>query len=424
MKLSIVNRRVALLVLWIYGFECTLAAHLPSSNLQSTRLGIVPIGALNDSEERAYPLVAKRIQRWLENLDSIRASAESIASNGRAGAFQQEAGENRLVRLSSQIWADSENERTESSDSLKELRRLRSQVFFQSSGPAIQKAYLAEAAFRWVRGDKRGGEDLLKKALLLSPDGHADLSLFDSQRETSPLHAFEAKILESENQLKRGCLLHLDVNRNQARIVANGFDVGSGRQLRLPIGGTFHVHAETNDEESPSILVPCERPGIKRASITLRRKKLSVQSGSLSQLSQSHSVESLCLVEPVGDSFRLFLFTPGVAVDEIPLKNPWLVAEVLDNPTTDSVPIATDAFLDLLSRHHTSRLSYLENPSADRTLIQGKMATGASSDTQWYNSWKFWAITGGIVGATVVTYLATKPSTVKSNQTGLSVTIH
>ncbi len=431
MKSEIRRKKIASLVLGIYFSQITFAAQHPASNLKSTRLGILPMGEMSESAGRAYALAAKRIQRWLENLDAVHAFAEPLASHGNRDPLFREASEKRLSVLSSRLWAASENSEGFADIGL-EFRKLRSKLSLADFGPVIQKSLLAEASFAWAKGDKSRSAELVKKAVLINPKGRADLSGFetfeskdDADGESSveiSHHAFEASISAAESQIRRACVIQVSVAERSASIFANGVALGAGRVFRLPLGGRYHLRAESEGARSENILVECSRPAIKAASLVL--KKETKRERSLAQLSRSHSVESLFLVEPDGDNFRLFLYTPGVSVDEIKLNSPWRVAELLNSPNSDSVPIATDAFLDLLGQHQSSRLSYLETPSPDRVALQQKMSLEAPSDSRWYNNWKFWAITGGVVGAAVITYLATRPTTVKSTQTGIAVTIH
>ncbi len=420
------NATIAPVILLSFVSNGVSGAGLPSVPLERTRLGIVSMGTTNYSAERAYPLVEKRIQRWLENLDAVHASAETIFLKGRREWLRSETNERRVKQLSAELWKKAENLSDPNlssgiSQQVEELETLRRQLSVSGSGPVIQKAFVAEAAFYWASGKEAVATELLRRAISLSPQAKAELPSVTGEIEHSVLNSMEAKILDLESRWARGCLLNVSLTGGPAVVFGNGFEMGSHRQFRLPKGGTYHLRAETAGSQSNTVVVSCERPGIKSATLAMNALSPSHSADSLSQLSRSHAVESLCLVEPQGDRFRLYLYTPGVSVDEIPMQAPWKVADVLENPNTDAVPIATDAFLDLLSRHRNSRLALAE--SSPGPLPQ-RVTAGVTDESRWYNNWKFWAVASGVVGAAVITYLATRSSQVSSTQTGLHVTIH
>ena len=112
--------------------------------------------------------------------------------------------------------------------------------------------------------------------------------------------------------------------------------------------------------------------------------------------------------------FQFFLYTPGVAIDEIPLENSVRVAEVLENPAESSLPIASDAFSRLVQKHQLYRISALEDRGHWQGDGKGTLEAFQRHKPQWYESWQLWAVVGGVLGGIFVAHLAGKKPAIGS----------
>ncbi len=404
-----------------------LAAGIPAGR-EKSRMGILRVGEpATPGAERAYPLVEKRMQRWLENFEGISAAVEPFAGSVKTEEISLETDRARLAALS----ASRPGETGALIEKVGKTPRF---------SPDVQRALTARAAERFRAGERKEAEALLKRAAALHPDAAiVTWNGWDEPGEGSSAGsaaAFDVLVSEAGRSITRSCALVLDVTPASAEVKVNGFDLKNRRTFQLSGEHPYAMEVTAPGHRPVETIAQCGRALKKEVRVALLAEKpgASANQALLTEISRRRGVQTLCLIEPRGDEFKLYLYTPSRAIEEIPLKSPLRVAEVLGNPSESSMPIASDAFMLLWEKHRTSASELDREPDLRLASAASTGFAGAPGETsaevprgsgeKWYNNSTFWWITGGLAGGVVLTYLLTRGgTTVKSQPTGISIKI-
>lgn len=332
------------------------------------RMGITHIGAVPQQDEASYRMLERRFQRWLENLPSVNIGAEAVPST-------------------TPHLADDE-------------------------GETRQSGLLRQAAEEWKLGRRENSQKLVRRALALHPDGAApNFEPWDQDSETFSAVAFEREVDEQRRRTRRICEVELRGPIGDVRV--NGFEVGARRTFQLAAGEHRITAAVDGQPRERSFL--CERQG--RTRLSIGDAPLKTAAPSLESIRRRHQLSSLFLLKPDGGRYTLMLYTPGLALEEIPTSQP-ILADTAIGAEARPLPVATDAFLQLFERHRTQSTLALADTSA---WAENRLHEPPAS--QWYNNWKFWTILGGAATAVAVSYFATRQDSVKTQGGWVSVNL-
>jgi hypothetical protein len=401
------------------------AAVVPVSH-PGVRLGIVRVGFLGEEEERAYQVFERRVKRWLENLEDLPVKAEPLGAlvvPTRTGESERAA---KLAEVSEALLKElKQGTSNEACSSLaSQSAALRQGLKINESVGVQQKALWAEAIENWKRGAREEARGNLREAISLHPDLEGAPSLWDWESSLAGAPSLEVEVNRLRKKIPRPCQLTFSVTPSNARISVNGLDFGERREFRVPLNREYSISLEKEGYRRYQSLFSCDRLKHQRAVVQLppASKDSELGGDGLRELSRRHSLKTLCLIEPKKGGFNLYLYSPDVGLDPIPVHRPIRVADLIGVPDTEKVPIVTDAFLNLMQKHQSVELFRLAEKEPSPLTLDLKGMPEPSP--QWYNNWKFWAIAGGIVGAATLAYFVTRSSPeIKSQETSVGIQI-
>lgn len=372
------------------------------------RIGIVRVSGSSTTDAR-FSVLERRIQRWLEKDTDLEISAIPASAPGR-GFFEEQLNRSRFERVlvaakgqpfSEAIW-----------DGLRVERENYGK--YPGSGPLLQQSLIEEAKAAFRVGERETSRGLLSRAMRLHPDG--TLETESEWEEEGELSSWERLRISVAGSLKGICELQIESSPEEAKLTVNGFPLGTRRAFHLSPGQSYHFELAATGRAPWSTDYQCTRQSSRR--FTARLDPGPATGPSLAAVARAERVESVLLLGEESGRVKLFLYSPSGRLDEVPLTQPLRVAELADAGASASVPIATDAFLDLLQTHRLASLglgSQIGEPVAESRLdgVRGPA-------TRWYNDWKFWAAAGGVLAGVVVTVLVTRGNDVRS-QGGMTI---
>lgn len=375
----------------------------------SGRIGIVHATALRESDDR-FSRLERRIQRWLERETDLEVSVISTGALARE-VFEVQARRAKLSDLieavagqplSSPIWEELRMER----ESLRNLA---------PSGPVVQLSLAREAKETWQAGERGRARELLEEAMRLHPD-----AVLDGESESEEEDVFtdwDRLRLSVSSSLKGICELQLDSSPVEAKLSVNGFPLGQRRAFHLSAGASYHFELTAPGRAPWKTDYRCTRQSSRRFVAHLNTGTPAA-GADLASLTRAQEVESLLLVGEEAGRVKLFLYSPSGRLDEVPVTEPIRVADLADSSASSSLPIVTDAFLNLVESHRLAMLGI--GSSLTDVVGSSRLEEVRGPASRWYNNWKFWAATGGVLLGVLATILVTRGNDVK-HQVGMAV---
>ncbi|MCB9254994.1 MAG: hypothetical protein H6617_09960 [Bdellovibrionaceae bacterium] len=391
-----------------------------STDSAPTPVGVLRLNEL-ESPDTGFALsrIERGIEKWLDRLP-INAAAHPVVAVQSAGELHDELLGLRLNQLWSSFYTelDAHPERAErlleNLDEADVTRFLKK----ESSGPLRQQAHLARAALEWRLGRTGSAHSLLKAAVYEHPLGLiSQLPEWGWDGERADSAALEQELAKIISEVRRPCRLRLSASPAKSQVLVNGFSVASEKTLGFIARGNLQVRAEATGYLPQSHSISCRKLGVRSVEIKLQRAKRPAVT--LASVAADNAVKSMLVVTPSGERAKIFLFTPGLRVDEVPTSRPLLLADFKEG-AGDALPIATDGFTSLVEAH---RVAWLDrrDPLQPPDVFMNRLQTETGSE--WYNDWKVWAVVGGIVGGVLVAYFATRRPQVQTNPAGLRISI-
>jgi hypothetical protein len=354
------------------------------------------VGSARTEAERALEKLEKRTQRWLESEPEwgLRARVLGPVDRALAGFDARVAELERLTREAI-LHPRSAGDFDSALEALAPVREL---------APLFQRARVAQAFLAWRAGDARLEERRLVQALDLSPEG----ILSDAARESIPASdraVFAARVRERITQVTRGCSVELEIYPAEASIWLDGFALGGRRRFELVRGKAYQAWVRADGYAPKELSLDCRRAGQWIESVRLERGRDRDERAlaRLRYLSEVSGVGSVVFAEAAGDRIGLFLYTPGAGLDAVPTEKPLTLASLSDTGAEDRLPIASDAFNDLVARHraHPFKGGFQQSGEAGYEVSSIRTAV---KPTPWYKRRGFWIVLGA-VGAGVATAL-------------------
>lgn len=379
--------------------------------ISQTNIQIGRIGNWKPNQQQFYSDVARQVQHWVENVDDgvVRVSNKSyrIASNFNPVEHIRF----ELHRANQQLKVgilegQSVSFLDKNLDLIKDLRKKASKS--SDVGPEIRDSLFWEGAYYWMRGNVDLGRRSIERALKIHPAGSLpEISDWDSKEiGTFNAAAFESFVDKVKSKFIRNCSVNLDIEPRDARLRVNGFSWDTRQQLWLASGVFHHIDIEAKDFISQKQLVSCQ---------TLESKKLTVKlinKSSENKVAEhsSSTAKAIILLESNDDLLKLFLYTPGKYLDEIPLNRKIKLTSTGLGNTGETNPIVSDAMEGLLRKHEliASNLQIGALESSGLSSVFAAETKANQREKSWFESPVFWGIVGGVLVGGAITYFATR----------------
>lgn len=377
------RRWFAWLVLISYG-STALGAPL-SPDIGLFRLGL----AQGEESRRALGILEGRFHRWLED-QGVGVSVQRVGLAVDPGLLAQERSRAALIR---ELQTFESNSSVHRWPLLGRLTLRREQVKDPASaGRWVSRALAWESvgAYRNERLDS--SRQLWTKALALTPDGELPESPWALE---APL-GWKPMADKELSRVRRDCLVQLPQGAKLESV--NGFAQDAANEISLPSGKGYWVQWRDSHLTKRESTVQCRGAGRVAVSETMGQ-------ASLGELGDRYRVGTLAFIEPGGDGFRLYLYTRGVGLDEIPLEKKLSVRDVLTDPMATHLPVDQAGFGKLRQSHGWGE-PLLAGPW---TGNPESVAVAEKETPRWYNKWTTWAVAGGIVAGILVACLASQP---------------
>lgn len=384
------------------------------SEISTTPVGVLRLGALEEEENGlALSRLERSIAKWLDRLP-IDTNAQAIRIVQNNNELRDELQSLRFHQLIERFYSLLETKPFQAGNELDELHTEDFVAFLArpDSGPFRQQAYLARAAHEWRLGNPDRAQPLLRAAVYENPFGlvsEVPSWGWDSEANGDSVN-FEVVLSGIIKSVRRPCQINVGTSPEKALVRLNGFPMRASQPVRILARSDLQIQAQAEGYEAAAHSLSCDKLGVRSVQLKLRRRSEPVPT--LATVAKSNAVKSLLLVSPVGEEARLFLFTPGLRVDEVQTSRPILLADFRGEEASAHPSIKTDAFTSLVEAH---RVAWLDRRDPLQPPIEYRNSLETDISQQWYNDWKVWAVVGGIVGGVVITYLATRQPEVMTN---------
>jgi hypothetical protein len=406
--------RNLIIVFLIFAQSFSVLTYGLNAPTASQWVGLNKIGSWKTAQEAAYPELVRRIQTWAENIDSLNVQVvigtPSISNKELAiDKLRSELSEASEI-LQSRIFKGGDE--ISNKKLLAAMIQIRRRASGRSElGPQIQKSLLVEAAYHWNEGNISLARTVAERAIKIHPDGQ---TVSFGQWDNSALShfnvdAFDSFISQVKSKQTRNCAIQVVTVPVGAQISINGFRVTNPEAFVLASQSSHHLEVSSSGFETKKEMISCKGLETKKIRLVLN------QGREVSQLSKRESIKeqdlkSMLLVEPAEDRFKLFLYTPGTALDEIPLNHPIKLVELGSQAENRNVPIATDAAINLFEKHRLLAMNLqVGDHERDNPLPTFKSETrGESREKKWIESPVFWGIVGGVILGGTITYFASQ----------------
>lgn len=324
--------RHLIIIVLIFSQSCPLwvcAANVPNS---SQAVALNKLGSWKTEQEAVYPELVRRIQTWAENIESINVQVVmgNHALNKNNLAIDKLRSELSEASEKLQVQLFNGGDKLGNKKLLDTMVKIRRRASGRAElGPQIQKSLLVEAAYNWNEGNISLARIIAERAIKIHPEGQ--IISFDHWDSSVLGHfnvdAFDSFLSEVKSKQTRNCAIRTDISPSSAHVRVNGFSVLNPKEFILASGSAHHLEVTALGFEPKKEMISC------RGLETKRMKWVLNQSQGASLVFKNESIQprdfkSMLLIEPKEDRFSLFLYTPGTAIDEMPLKHPIKLAEL------------------------------------------------------------------------------------------------
>lgn len=382
----------------------------------SIPIGVAHIGNYRVEDEKAYAILERRIQRWIENNDVIQIEAKSIGIPLSQEDVLSEVNRLTFKRLTEEIRADLRNKtdlkKIEPKISrMRDLRKRYISIF--ELNPLVQNSLVLEGLYFWNKKDFKAAELSLRRAAKLHPESVL-LSPFNWDTIASgndSLAGFEALLSKAANVQVRSCHILLKGEKEaMTDVYVNGFKLGKKKELHLNSGSLYRLSRGVDFEQT---MVRCERQS--NLSLVLPLQK-TVKPAGINSILKKEGVSSAFVVQSDKAGFKLGLFTPGVAFDDLLLETELKKSDILQNATEEGLPLSKQSFIKLIEKHRLASLQMRSLLPAGHPNPINRLEHPLEQKRAWYNHWAFWAITGTVLTGAAIAYFASQ----KENEVGVS----
>ena len=372
----------------------------------SFRLGIVGVGLKDGQAQRAYPLLEKRLQRWLSDRPDLR--IQPVALGTVELLDPEKSPQVKIINAAAdRLFAGHADE----------LTRWDASVSAQSAHPLLspwrQRYAFARASALLTQGRKAAAAQAVADALRLHPEGVLAAAAWKGVAQ-GQLDALYALVELEKARLRPGCHFELEAKPEVASVKLDGFRFGRQRRFSLLPGKTYAVQASAPGFESAISEVDCRGAGQWLESIALKPER-GIDPARLAEAQMLAGTQALIALRPGKDqSFQMSLFSAQGGIQNLPTTRSLRFASLLASPVESSMPLAPQTLNDALERHRAAPLKVSAQMSERGYEIPSLQAT-PEPPRAWYESRTLWFVLG-VAGVGVATaLLATGPKQTQSN---------
>ncbi len=392
-------------------FIFSAVAPLPQGELRMGRTG-----TWNKDHNAVYFELTKAVQKWIENLEPVAVRVSLDGSSLPAKSVEYDRQRADLSKLSQDLKTALFQGMASSSlqilrEKLVDSRKRASS--YPDLGPQIQESLLVEGAYYWNLGNKKSSRSLIERAIRIHPHGVLPtFAEWDQNNTNFNTEAFDGFIHQIRAQTVRNCLMVIETTPSKVQLKINGFQLENSQEVALASGFQHHLEVTQDGFLGQKRKVSCLGPERRKWRFHLAKRvpvhefEREIDETILS----SQKSKSMILIEPEKEHFKLFLYTPGKYLDEIPLSQPIKLAEVQQGNVMEQSPLVSDAIVSLFDKHQLLASDLRLN---DQDFVQipspfrGEMAL-ARTEKRWIDSPVFWGIVGGILVGGAITYFANR----------------
>lgn len=396
-----------------------VAANMPRSIRTIT---INKTGEWGDKQEAVYSDLTKRVQKWIENIESLDvqvSSSSKLINKGNLGRDKVKLG---LMESSQRLLnglLKGEDKSTLKSIAIN-LREMRKRAAGQGElGPEIQTSLFAEGALYWSVNNLSMAKEALRRAIRIQPKGQLPsiVDWDDSDWTSFNSDGFESFVSSIQSKEMRSCSVRVETNVSPAVIKINGFLIENAGLVNLVPGDLHHLEVQSPGFELKKAMIGCQSSGSQSIKVELKKQQKSNPRLS-TDLDRNYQGGTMILIEPKKEEFKLLLYTPGKDYDEIPLTHPLKIADLKFDSSKSTGPILTGGAIEVFEKHKILASNFKVNmtePQIRHLSVEG--VSEESTQMGWLKSPVFWGIVGGLVLGGAITYFAKRNqnSSISSN---------
>lgn len=396
-----------------------IAANMPR-NIRT--ITINKTGEWGDKQEAVYSDLTRRVQKWVENIESLDvqiAPSSKLINKGNLGRDKVKLD---LMESSQSLLNGLLKGKDKSAlkSIANHLRDMRTQAAGQGElGPEIQTSLFAEGALYWSNNNFSAATETLRRAIRIQPKGQLPsiVDWDDSDWTSFNSDAFESFVSSIQSREMRSCSLRIETNVSPVVLKINGFLIENTGLVNLVPGDLHHLEVQSPGFELKKSMIGCQSSGSQLIKVELQKQRKS-HSRLSTDLDKNYQGGTMILIEPKKEEFKLLLYTPGKDYDEIPLTHPLKIADLKYDSIKSTGPILTDAAIEVFEKHKLLAANFKVNmtePQIRHFSLEG--VSEESTQMGWLKSPVFWGIVGGVVLGGAITYFAKRNqnSSISSN---------
>lgn len=388
------------------------------------------LGTVGESE-RTYEILEHRLQKYLEDSPTRRMKIATVQGTESEHRTQLELERLQLQQASEEMLSFVSRRQAPGNGSLRiRVKQLLEKLAgVDAFGPELQTAYVAMALDVLHYGRPAEARVFLTQAKRLHPEGKLAARMpwtWDASQDRAALEAMWSEL----SQPTLSCRLSWYGAVAEASVFVNGFRF-AGDTVSVVPGTRVNISQRKGTDEISNQYASCSGTGAR--SVKLESAPIialgwnEARKATLAKISQRHSIATLLVLDKVeatvgadADEYRLYLFTPGLGLDQVPVQRPLRSNEIRKN---SALPIEWNGFQQLVEKHQrqVTRLAGLGDVAMP--VQTGDELPGARSDldaTPWYRQTTTWVVAGALFAGITVAILASRSAAPVQNSTSSS----
>ncbi len=372
---------------------------------------IVYLGKPSQLQTKAFRVLGKRVQTWMENGPfgkvQVNSSVGTVAENELTlEQLRIQLGE--YTRTLKKAVLESPD-KTKGEKSLSEIKILRKKMnLIGRFGPSLQKSYLAESAFYWKSEKFNESEMALKKAIELDPNGKPTLEDWDMFAQSFSVFAFEKELSRVYQKMNQFCETTITLKQKNAELKVNGFEIKEKKAVRLAANAMHVISVGDEKGHTSESVLQCPKKAQKKITMDLSKNTVLNSEMSLSDAIKNMSADGLFVCVFKKEQLELYFYTPFVGVTQLLLEKKVAEKELAEGAQDFSLPVSYASMNKTLSAH------FGRNMLASTHAAKGTSQNGTleekfrNSGNKWYNNSILWGVLGGLAVGAATTYVMTR----------------
>lgn len=403
-------KNTAILVLVAFLNQLLIPAYALASEGKQT-YSVAFLGKPTQRQSKAFKVLGKRIQTWMENGPygrvQVGTAAASVAENElMVEKLRVQIGE--FTRSLKKAVLESPD-KSKGEKSIAEIKTLRKKMnLIGKFGPVLQKAYLAESAFYWKSERFQDSESALKKAIELDPNGKPVLEDWDMFASNFSVFAFEKELARVTQKMNQFCDTSISLKQKNLELRVNGFEIKDPKKSVKLAANAMHVISVTDSSgHSSESVLHCPKKSQKKLTVDLTKNGGFNTELSLSDTIKNTQSDGIIVADFKKEGVDLYFYSPKGGVTPIPLEKKMTEAELAEGSQDFSVPVSYSSMNRILSQHFGQNLM-LAGSSKNGSLGSSLEEKFRKSGNKWYNNSILWGVVGGLVVGAAATYALTQ----------------